>query len=804
MKTINFINKLNKKGGNMKRITTILVGILITANCFAQTQDTIKGTLTNATPMFDMNFGEVVPYVDVFYKFTPTKKTTVAIELINDNGVKNFYLSDSTNPTLRLIPLEGEKGDNNEGENEGEDQGYSSQVIDTVIKTYDCQAGKTYIIRVTDPNDLGGDFTLSLKDVTPCKVDTAVGSGTGSIILTDSVFIRNTECVVSATPEICYRFVNWTENSIVVSDDIEYAFNVDSNRRLVANFELRKYEIYSSVENGTIDSTQTVNCGDSRTFKFFPTDDCYELDKLYVDGEETTAVGNTAYTFTNVMEGYTIFAAFKKKQYNITSSTLNNLHGYVLPVGDTTVFCGDSITYYFTANTLPYECELAYVLDNGDTVPANKIINNTYTLYDVRDTHNIQAVFKEITYTISATADVNGVIVPQGNIEVRKGEGQSFTIVRKDECYTIDSVFINGVYDYSATLQVLSGSYAFAYTDLSPKSIFIKTIQSTRTITAKVNNYGTVKYNGQPFSTGNTITVGCGTFNIFEMLPLDSTYEAEVLLCDGNGFNCDTITSQVNGNLLTVSVTENSMLIVNFKKKPHRIYVTTYGNHGQVFPNNSPVIVEYGKDTTFQFLPDGNNYTVDSVFLDGKRIDTSQIIKQYTLIPEKIVHRLDVHFGVKITHCVTASAGTHGLINPSVKCVENRESVTFCFTPEEKYQIGSVTIDNTNIVDIDSCYTFVPIANHTIHVTFVRVTTGIMELEDLLIMLYPNPAYSQITLENSKVSVGDKIEIFDINGKLIQTTVITDMQRTVIDVSDLSQGTYIVKVGVYIGKFIKL
>ena len=42
---------------------------------------------------------------------------------------------------------------------------------------------------------------------------------------------------VTATPNNCYQFVNWTENGTQVSTDATYSFTATSNRTLVANFE---------------------------------------------------------------------------------------------------------------------------------------------------------------------------------------------------------------------------------------------------------------------------------------------------------------------------------------------------------------------------------------------------------------------------------------------------------------------------------------------------------------------------------------------------------------------------------------
>lgn len=59
--------------------------------------------------------------------------------------------------------------------------------------------------------------------------------------------------------------------------------------------------------------------------------------------------------------------------------------------------------------------------------------------------------------------------------------------------------------------------------------------------------------------------------------------------------------------------------------------------------------------------------------------------------------------------------------------------------------------------------------------------------------LYPNPAASYFTIEADQW-INSDILIFDLNGRLVNRTVLNGTQLT-IDVSDLSAGTYVVKIG---------
>ncbi|MCP5532626.1 MAG: putative Ig domain-containing protein [Akkermansiaceae bacterium] len=68
-------------------------------------------------------------------------------------------------------------------------------------------------------------------------LDTAaspVGSGTTT---GDGAFDPGTEVTVEATPEPGFRFVNWTDDGVVVANTAIFTFTLDVNHSLVANFE---------------------------------------------------------------------------------------------------------------------------------------------------------------------------------------------------------------------------------------------------------------------------------------------------------------------------------------------------------------------------------------------------------------------------------------------------------------------------------------------------------------------------------------------------------------------------------------
>jgi len=79
--------------------------------------------------------------------------------------------------------------------------------------------------------------------------------------------------------------------------------------------------------------------------------------------------------------------------------------------------------------------------------------------------------------------------------------------------------------------------------------------------------------------------------------------------------------------------------------------------------------------------------------------------------------------------------------------------------------------------------------------------TGIItpELETSL-FVFPNPVQEMLTV--SGLAAGAKINLIDINGRLLKT-VISQENATDIDVSSLQQGFYLLRVGKQVIKFIK-
>lgn len=81
----------------------------------------------------------------------------------------------------------------------------------------------------------------------------------------------------------------------------------------------------------------------------------------------------------------------------------------------------------------------------------------------------------------------------------------------------------------------------------------------------------------------------------------------------------------------------------------------------------------------------------------------------------------------------------------------------------------------------------------------ISISTSTLGLDDLGlgngIAMYPNPAQNNVTIANSTSIKLDQLAIYDVNGRLINTIDLRDMQQeTTIDVSNLSSGMYMLQI----------
>jgi hypothetical protein len=147
----------------------------------------------------------------------------------------------------------------------------------------------------------------------------------GGEVFGDGIFGYGTEITVTAIPEECYNFLNWTENGDVVSNNPNYTFIVEEPRELVANFVQKEFDIFTMEEpsgGGTLTGGgEKIPCGTIITLTADPNIG-YIFDYWTLNGAIISL--EPVFDF-EVMEACTLVAKFTFAEYRITL--------YALPFG---------------------------------------------------------------------------------------------------------------------------------------------------------------------------------------------------------------------------------------------------------------------------------------------------------------------------------------------------------------------------------------------------------------------------------------------------------------------------------------
>ena len=259
-----------------------------------------------------------------------------------------------------------------------------------------------YSFVVTSSATYVAHFQLSNNNYTINVLANPIAGGT---VTGGGTYQQGQECVVTATTNEGYDFVNWTENSNEISGSPRYSFIVNSNRVLVANFVLKTYNITVTVdptEGGSVSGQGTYNYGDECTLIATPNNG-YTFDGWEKNGSFVT--NNPAYSFI-VIGDATYVAHFVQSisSFTITASADPAEGGSVTGGGNYNQ--GEECTLTATPNN---GYTFVNWTKNGSSVSVEQSFSFAVTenaSYVAHFTHSVSG------YTISVSADpIEGGIV---------------------------------------------------------------------------------------------------------------------------------------------------------------------------------------------------------------------------------------------------------------------------------------------------------------------------------------------------------------------------------------------------------
>jgi len=223
------------------------------------------------------------------------------------------------------------------------------------------------------------------------KVNVSAKPKAGGTTSGGGEFPQRTNITVTAQPDECYRFINWTEDGVQVSTEKEYTFKVDKNRNLVANFEQITFTVTTLAtppEFGTVTEEITnIPCKQEVTVIATPNIG-YKFENW--TREETIVSFDSVYTFS-VIESCELVANFAENIKTISVTANPPEMGAVSGGGN--FLYGEQITVTAT----PKEGHrLRNWTENGAEL--SKLESYSFT---VTKSRNLEANFEEIQFTIT-------------------------------------------------------------------------------------------------------------------------------------------------------------------------------------------------------------------------------------------------------------------------------------------------------------------------------------------------------------------------------------------------------------------
>ncbi|MCX8480409.1 MAG: hypothetical protein ORN58_00660 [Sediminibacterium sp.] len=211
------------------------------------------------------------------------------------------------------------------------------------------------------------------------------------------------------------------------------------------------------------------------------------------------------------------------------------------------------------------------------------------------------ALFKG--FKVNTSVNIGGTISASKIVFVNTNFRVTYSAINND--LSIDSIYINGVYDSAITKDSING---YTFTNInSNKSIKLVYKIPKYTITAISGDNGSISSQG-------VTTVNYGSRPAYIIIP-NIGYEIENLFVNGIKIN--------NINIYTFdSVKSNQTIVVTFKIQTFTI-ISSAGAGGNITPQGTTVL-NYGATPTFTITPNSGN-VIDSLIINSKKINNVNI-----------------------------------------------------------------------------------------------------------------------------------------------------------------------------------
>ena len=238
------------------------------------------------------------------------------------------------------------------------------------------------------------------------NISTTVEPGIAGIVTGEGIYHHGDNVILTAISAEGYKFVNWTENGEVVSEDAQYTFVATRDRELVANYVLLEYNISTTVEPGIagIVTGEGIHHHGDNVILTAISAEGYKFVNWTENGEVVSE--DAQYTFVATRDRELVANYVEKEEiYNVILFTFNFEAGSMSGFGS--YLEGEIVTVIATPNT---GYEFAGWIENGSVVSEDA----EYT-FEITKDRILYANFIQIKMAYNITTMVNpekvGVVI---------------------------------------------------------------------------------------------------------------------------------------------------------------------------------------------------------------------------------------------------------------------------------------------------------------------------------------------------------------------------------------------------------
>ena len=509
-----------------------------------------------------------------------------------------------------------------------------------------------------------------------------------------------------------------------------------------------------------------VNKGTNKQFIFIP-DYGYRIDRVEVDGvNDTDAVRNGSYTFSNVQAAQSLKVTFTETNFNITIEQR---------FGEMIVDTERISIHYNAEETVNFIPPVGYSISEIliDGVKNTSATDNKK--YEFTVTKDISVVVKldRLSYFISysvLSGPETGMISMVGTGNVLHGNDRTFNITPATG-YQLSAVTLNSVPLTDAELEVIRASGKYTFYDVTEiKNIVVTFANIGYNVTIITDGNGTV--NNETFIISK---VPHGADLEIRMMP-NTGYSVKGISVNGVPIGGTALDNAKNTNRHTLNKVQGSQTVsITFEKMIIKVSISKTGN-GTVF---SETDIVWETDQKYEFRP-YEGYYVEEVLVDGRRNLNAESNGFH--IFEKICE--DHSLYVVFTRIYLNICFTNNLTASKNISVEYGSSKRIDFKPSEGYAVSSVIIDDMNNTDARTAefFEFINVkTDHDIHVLFTRKICVVSTTSD---------GDGKVTPKTANVEYGGHVDLEIISkvGSMIRSVTVngvplSDMELKIIRAS---------------------